>query len=120
MGNPTPRIPLRGEVWDMLLDPIEGHEQGGKRPCLVVSNNHLNQSRAALVIVVPCSTSQRNVVSHIAVNPPEGGLTHPSDIMCEHVRSLSTNRLVLYRGDVNRNTILAVENALRRLLAMNP
>ncbi len=119
MNNP-PRAPLRGEVWDFRLDPTEGHEQGGIRPCLVVSNNHLNQSRADLVIIIPMSTKVRAITSHIVINPPEGGLTDPSDIMCEHVRSLSTDRLIRYRGDVNRTTILSVEAALRRLLAMNP
>lgn len=116
----TPRTPLRGEVWDMRLDPIEGHEQGGTRPCLVVSNNHLNQSRAEIVIVVPISSTIRPIPSHIAITPPEGGLVTRSDIMCEHVRSVSTNRLIRHRGDVNRDTILVVERVLCRLLVMNP
>jgi mRNA interferase MazF len=119
MSSP-PRSPLRGEVWDFRLDPTEGYEQGGNRPCLVISNNHLNQSRAELVIIVPMSTRLRAINSHIVVEPPEGGVTSPSDIMCEHVRSLSTDRLIQYRGDVSRNTILSVEAAIRRLLAMNP
>lgn len=119
MSNP-PRPPLRGEVWDFRLDPTEGHEQGGTRPCLVVSNNHLNQSRAELVIIVPMSTTIRSIPSHIAVNAPEAGLTSTSDIMCEHVRSLSTNRLLRHRGDINRTTMLNVEAVLRRLFAMNP
>lgn len=119
MNNP-PRTPLRGEVWDFRLDPTEVHEQGGIRPCLVVSNNHLNQSRAELVIIAPMSTRLRAITSHFTINPPEGGVTNPSDIMCEHVRSLSTDRLIGYRGDVNRNTLLSVETALRRLFALNP
>lgn len=115
-----PRSPLRGEVWDMRLDPTVGHEQGGSRPCLVVSNNHLNQSRAETIIVVPISRTQRPVVSHILIEPPEGGLTDAGHIKCEHVRSLSTDRLIRFRGDINRNTMQAVEGALRRLLAMTP
>ncbi len=117
MSSPA-RSPLRGEVWDFRLDPTEGHEQGGTRPCLVISNNQLNQSRAELVIIVPMSTRLRAINSHIVIQPPEGGVTSPSDIMCEHIRSLSTDRLIQYRGDVTRTTILSVEAALRRLLAM--
>src|SRR5437660_9824108 len=103
MTSPT-RSPLRGEVWDMRLDPTEGHEQGGTRPCVVVSNNHLNQSRAETIIIVPVSRTQRPVISHVPVSSPEGGLTDLSHIKCEHVRSLSTERLIRYRGNVNRNT----------------
>lgn len=117
MSN-TPRIPLRGEVWDFQLDPTVGHEQGGIRPCLVVSNNLLNQSRAELVFIVPISSKIRAIPAHILVDPPEGGLTQPSDLMCEHVRSVSTERLKQYRGDINRNTIMGVESTLRRLFGM--
>jgi len=114
----TARAPLRCEVWDFRLDPTVGHEQGGTRPCLVVSNNLLNESRAGVVFVVPLSSKTRAIPSHILVDPPEGGLIYPSDIMCEHVRSVSTERLKQYRGDINRDTMLSVETVLRRLFGM--
>jgi len=119
VSNP-PRPPLRGEVWDLRLDPTEGHEQGGVRPCLIISHDRLNQSRAEVIVIVPMSTRLRALASHVVVNPPEGGLTAPSEIMCEHLRSLSTDRLIRYLGDVNRTTITSVEVVLRRLLALSP
>lgn len=118
MHSSGPRAPLRGEVWDVLLDPTTGHEQGGVRPCLVVSDNQLNQSRAELVVIVPLTTKLRAISSHIMVTPPEGGLTDPSDIMCEHIRSISTDRLRRRRGDLHRATMQRVEAAIRRLLGM--
>ncbi|MDJ0524356.1 MAG: type II toxin-antitoxin system PemK/MazF family toxin, partial [Microcystis sp. M53600_WE12] len=27
----------RGEIWLADLNPVRGHEQAGKRPCLVIS-----------------------------------------------------------------------------------
>ncbi len=112
------RTPSRGEVWDFRLDPTVGHEQGGVQPCLVVSNNHLNQSRAALVFIVPLSSKTRAIPSHVLVDPPEGGLDQTSDIMCEHVHSVSTERLQYYRGDIHRDTMTDVEAVLRRLFGM--
>jgi mRNA interferase MazF len=35
-------FPLRGEVWMIDLDPTRGHEQGGKRPGLIVSDDVFN------------------------------------------------------------------------------
>jgi mRNA interferase MazF len=32
--------PKRGEIWMVNLDPIQGHEQGGKRPTLIISVDH--------------------------------------------------------------------------------
>jgi mRNA interferase MazF len=116
----NPQSPLRGEVWDMSLDPTLGGEQAGTRPCVVVSNDNLNRSGSDTIIVVPISRTQRPVISHIPVEPPEGGLTSPSYIKCEHVRSVSRSRLIHRRGSINRTTMQAVEQALRRLLAMNP
>jgi mRNA-degrading endonuclease toxin of MazEF toxin-antitoxin module len=29
--------PSRGQIWFVDLNPIRGHEQAGKRPCLVIS-----------------------------------------------------------------------------------
>jgi len=118
MNNPS-RVPLRGEVWEMRLDPIVGHEQGGIRPCLVVSNNHLNQGWSGLLLVIPLSSTIRPISSHIVISPPEGGTTETSDIMCEHVRSVSTDRLIRHRGDTNQNTIRAIEPILRRLFGMS-
>jgi hypothetical protein len=35
-------IALQGEIWNMHFDPIIGHEQGGFRPALVVSQGAFN------------------------------------------------------------------------------
>lgn len=50
---------LRGEVWEVDLDPRRGREQAGVRPCLVVSTNGLNRSRFGTVIVCPLTTTRR-------------------------------------------------------------
>ena len=34
--------PLRGELWTIDLDPTRGHEQSGKRPALVISDDAFN------------------------------------------------------------------------------
>ncbi|MDQ6833442.1 MAG: type II toxin-antitoxin system PemK/MazF family toxin [Chloroflexota bacterium] len=68
-------------------DPIRGHEQGSRRPCLVVSVNPFNHSGAALVIGIPLTTRQRLVISHVPVVPPDGGVRRSSSIMYEQVRA---------------------------------
>ena len=66
--------PLRGEIWMIDLDPTRGHEQAGKRPALIVSDDVFNSGPAGLVIVLPLTTKSKGVRSHVAVQPPEGGL----------------------------------------------
>src|SRR4051812_30760725 len=66
--------PQRGDVVMVNLDPTVGHEQGGQRPALVVSDDSLNRSPAGVVIVAPITGTDRNIPAHVRVTPPEGGL----------------------------------------------
>jgi mRNA-degrading endonuclease toxin of MazEF toxin-antitoxin module len=45
------RIPSRGEIWHVNLNPTAGRGQQGARPVLVVSEKEFN--RAGLVLVCP-------------------------------------------------------------------
>jgi mRNA interferase MazF len=52
-------VALRGEIWEVNLNPRKGREQKGIRPCLVVSTDGLNRSRFGTVIVCPITTTER-------------------------------------------------------------
>jgi len=108
--------PLRGELWMIDLDPTRGHEQAGKRPALIVSDDVFNSGPAGLVIVLPLTSRSKGVRSHVAVQPPEGGLRKPSFIKCEDVRSASVERLEKRLGAVSPVTMEAVALRLRILM----
>jgi mRNA interferase MazF len=110
--------PARGEVWLADLDPTRGHEQAGRRPVLVVSENLFNQGPAGLVIVLPMTSTLRGVPSHVPVSPPEGGVRKATAILCDAVRSVSVERLVVRWGAVLPRTMTAVEDRLRILLRL--
>lgn len=110
--------PARGEVWLADLNPTRGHEQAGRRPVLVVSDDIFNRGPAGLVIVLPMTSTVRNVPSHVPVSPPEAGVRNPSAILCEGVRSVSVERLVVRWGTADRRTLAAVEDRLRILLRL--
>jgi mRNA interferase MazF len=108
----------RGEVWLVSLDPVRGHEQAGTRPALVVSVDRFNHGPAGLVVVLPITSRSKGVPLHVSVSPPEGGLTSPSFIKCEDVRSISTDRLVRRLGSAGPNTMALVEDRLRILMGL--
>jgi mRNA interferase MazF len=110
--------PLRGEIWLIGFDPVEGHEQSGTRPGLVVSIDALNQSPAEIAIVMPLTSRARPVPSRVRVAPPEGGLRTESFVITEGVRSVSTRRFVKRYGTVQPHTLQAVQVQLRRLLGL--
>lgn len=110
--------PARGEIWSADLNPTRGHEQSGQRPVLVISEDIFNKGLAGLVIVVPLTSTDRGVPSHVSIKPPEGGLKNPSVILCEAVRSIAKERLVSRRGKVTPSVLTAVEDRLRILMGL--
>jgi mRNA interferase MazF len=110
--------PSRGDIWDLNLDPVVGHDQAGPRPALVVSVTPFNQGPAELIVAVPITRAARKVRWHVPVVPPEGGLVAESFIQCENVRSISKNKLRHLRGRVSSFTLQQVEDRLRILLGL--
>lgn len=108
--------PLRGEVWNVNLDPTKGREQRGTRPALVVSHNTFNRSAADLVVVVPLTATFRGIPFHVRVDPPEGGLKISSFAKIEDVRSISKERLIRRFGSVSSATLVQVADRLRIVL----
>ena len=109
----------RGEVWNVALDPVLGHEQAGRRPALIVSADALNQSPAGVVAVLPITSKRRALPSRIRIGPPEGGLTMESWVITEQVRTISKQRLLSRLGSVTSVTMDEVATCLRWLLDLN-
>lgn len=108
--------PERGEVWMVDLDPVRGHEQAGRRPALVVSVDALNQSAAELAIVLPVTSRDKRIRSHVRMAAGEGGLRTTSYVKCEDIRSISTGRMDRRLGTATTPTMDAVDDRLRILL----
>jgi mRNA interferase MazF len=110
--------PVRGEVWDIDLDPVLGHEQGRRRPVVIVSVDQFNRGPSGLVIVVPITSRDRSIRSQVAIEAGEGGLKTRSFAMCEAVRSISLERLSRRRGVVSPETMEKVAYCLQVLLGI--
>lgn len=110
--------PARGEVWLTNLDPRRGHRQAGTRPCVVISVDHFNQGPAELVVMCPMTTRERDIPSHIEVQPPDGGARVWCFIKCEDVRSVSKMCLIQRWGTIAPATLSLVEDGIRILLGL--
>ena len=108
--------PSRSEVWLADLDPTRGHEQRGPRPVLVVSTDRFNHGPSGLVIVAPITKQERDIPVHVRIDPPQGGCTVTSYILCDSIRSVSRDRLIKLRGTVDNKTMAEVSYALCALM----
>jgi mRNA interferase MazF len=90
----------RGEVYDARLEPVEGSEQGGTRPVIIVSRDAIN-AYSPVVLAVPCTTYQsgkRVYPTQVLIEAPDGGLSNDSIAMADQIRVLSKTRLIRLRG----------------------
>lgn len=104
----------RGEVYDARLDPVEGSEQGGTRPVLVVSRDSLHNN-STIALIVPFTTarpSRRIYPTQVLVNAPDGGLTANSVALAEQSRVIAQSRLIRLRGALQTETLRAISQAL--------
>jgi mRNA interferase MazF len=106
--------PRRGDIIRARLSPIEGSEQGGERPVLVVSPDLINQqSTIILVAAITSRKTDRIYPFEALIEPPEGGLTVRSKVMLLHVRSIDKRRITGRYGELSESVMARVDDALR-------
>lgn len=115
-------LPRRGEIWLVDFHPSRGSEQAGRRPALVVQNDHGNRNpRYPNTIVLAMSTAGKPVPLHVRVEPGGGtGLRAVSFVKCEQVLTISKSRLLGTRalGRLPPTGMRRVNTALRLSLAL--
>ena len=108
----------QGEIWETYFDPVEGQEQAGRRPAVIISgdvmNNNLN-----LVIVCPLTSKIHNYKGHPIVKPSTiNGLKKSSEILVFQVRSVAKKRLRKKIGEIESKTIGEIHNTLDKILKL--
>jgi mRNA interferase MazF len=77
-------VPQKGDFITLSFDPQSGHEQKGRRPALVVSNDLFNR-HTGLAMVCPITNTDRSIPFHVSI-PAETNLT--GFVMVEQVKSV--------------------------------
>src|ERR1051325_6160351 len=77
-------VPQKGDFIALSFDPQSGHEQKGRRPALVISNDLFNK-HTGLAIVCPITNTNRNIPFHLPV-PATSSLT--GFVMVDQVKSI--------------------------------
>ena len=77
-------IPQKGDFVVVTFNPQSGHEQRGRRPALVISNDLFNK-HTGLCIACPITNTKRDYPFHVAI-PEDQDVT--GYVMVEQVKSL--------------------------------
>ncbi len=111
----------RGEVYFVNLNPVQGREQAGQRPVLVLSVDAIN--RLPLVVTVVVGTKGSNVPrdypTNVRVASADSGLPMETVFLGFQVRSLDPRRFPEKpAGKLNSQKLEDVENAVRFCLGL--
>jgi mRNA interferase MazF len=110
--------PGRGEVYWAEMDPVAGHEQGGRRPVVVVQNDAGNEFSPTTIVAAITRTSPRKSYPFM-VALPTTALTTRSFVNCAQVRTLDKTRLHAGRlAALDAATMTLVDAALRASLGL--
>jgi len=77
-------LPEQGDVITLDFDPQAGHEQRGRRPAMVVSNNTFN-SFTRMAMVCPITNTNRGFPLHVVL---DDRIAITGVVMCEQVKVL--------------------------------
>ena len=84
----------RGEIYFVNLSPVQGREQAGQRPVLILSVDAIN--RLPLVVSVVVGTKGENLSrdypTNVRVSSAESGLLIETVFLCFQLRSLEPKR----------------------------
>lgn len=111
----------RGQIYFVNLNPVQGREQSGERPVLVVSSNAINHQ--SLVVTVVVGTKGSNIVrdypTNVRISAQESGLPLETVFMCFQIRSLDPSRFPsVSAGNLSGKILEKIDNALRLCLAL--
>ena len=87
-------VPRKGDLVAVTFDPQSGHEQRGRRPALVVSNDLFNKA-TGFCIACPVTNTRRDYPFHVSI--PDGqdvtGVVMVEQVKSVDFRSRSVKRI---------------------------
>jgi mRNA interferase MazF len=98
------------------MHPERVRHSRGVRPAIVVSSDGLNEGRSGVIMVVPLTTTRRDLASHIEIESGESGLEVTSYAKCEDLNSVSVEHIVHRQGVAGPEVLFNIGRVLKFLL----
>lgn len=109
-------FPRRGQIYWVDFNPVQGSEQGGHRPAVIVSNDVMNQHGSVVTVAPISSAPQKKKYPQNVPLPANDPLPKAGTVYCGQVRTISKKRLDNYRADLSPSQMREVERALAAVL----
>lgn len=111
----------RGDIFFAELNPVQGSEQGGVRPVLVVQNDVGNNfSPTTIVLPITSRMSKAKLPTHVALSRRESGLSRDSVVLAEQIRTIDKVRLQQKVATLDEITMARINNAMEISMGIAP
>ena len=109
----------RGDIFIADLNPVQGSEQGGVRPVLIVQNDRGNRFSPTVICAAMTSRVGKNdLPTHVWISARDSGLKSDSLVLCEQIRTIEKRRLRAKAGHIETMAMTRVNGALLCALGM--
>ncbi len=111
---------FRGDVVWARLKPVQGSEQGGIRPVVIIQNDDSNEY-SPTTIIAPFTSKiyVREFMTNVFVDKMKSGLEKDSTIMFNQIRTIDKSRIIKKIGSLNFETMKKVDEAISISLGLN-
>lgn len=106
-----------GDVVGLDLGEPKGREAGLRRPAIVITAQEILDESASVVQVVPLTSRVRPFGSEVEIAADEhNGLEADSAAQCQHIRSVSIDRVESARGNVGVAALAEIREVIGLIL----
>ena len=106
-----------GDVVELDLGLPQGREAGFAHPAIIVTAQRILSTEPSVVHVVPLTSTVRGFHSEITIEADDqNGLTLTSAAQCQHIRSVSTSRILATRGNVGAVLLGQIRETIATIL----
>ena len=106
-----------GDVVDLDLGTPEGREAGFRHPAVVLTAQRILEAGPAVLQIVPLTSTNRGFATEVEI-PADAtnGLDQDSLAQCQHIRAISSARVLSTRGNVGPSLVAQLRETLALIL----
>jgi mRNA interferase MazF len=106
-----------GDVVEIDLGVPAGREAGFRHPVVVVTAQEILDESANVIQVVPLTSTLRSFGSEVRLTADaQNGLDADSSAQCQHIRSVSTERVEPVKGNIGSAALSEIRQVLGLIL----
>lgn len=103
----------RGDIVWVDFGNTVGSEQGDIRPAVIIQNEVGNKHSPCLIVAIMTSKEKKPMVTHVSINPSvETGLTKPTTVMTEQIRTIDKSRVLSWEGKLGERMMTCIDRAI--------